>query len=83
MSKIHHCHYCSVDTHANISALLLLCCGRKLKLYKYTQPHIGTPEPLPETGVLANKKPRKSDILTESQSHRVTESQRDKPEHYI
>ena len=28
--------------------------GRKLKVYKYTEPLIGTPEPLPETGVLAN-----------------------------
>ena len=25
-------------------------------LYKYTQPLFGTPEPLPETGVLANQK---------------------------
>ena len=32
----------------------LLCCGRKLKEYKNTQPLIGMPEPLPETGVLAN-----------------------------
>ena len=47
----------------------------KLKEYKYTQPLIGMPEPLPETGVLANQKPRKSDILTESQSDRVTKGQ--------
>ena len=32
----------------------LLCCGRKLKENKNTQPLIGMPEPLPETGVLAN-----------------------------
>ena len=32
----------------------LLCCGRKLEEYKNTQPLIGMPEPLPETGVLAN-----------------------------
>ena len=30
-------------------------CGGKLKVYKYTQPLIGTPEPLPETGVLADQ----------------------------
>ena len=29
-------------------------CVRKLKEYKNTQPLIGMPEPLPETGVLAN-----------------------------
>ena len=29
-------------------------CGRKLKEYKNTQPLIGMPEHLPETGVLAN-----------------------------
>ena len=32
----------------------LLCCNRKLKEYKNTQPLIGMPEPLSETGVLAN-----------------------------
>ena len=32
----------------------LLCCGRKVKDYKNTQPLIGMPEPLPETSVLAN-----------------------------
>ena len=26
MFEIHNCHYCCVDAHANISALLLLCC---------------------------------------------------------
>ena len=26
MFETHHCHYCSVDAHANISPLLLLCC---------------------------------------------------------
>ena len=34
-------------------------CDRKLKMYKYTQPLIGMPEPLPETGVLANHIARK------------------------
>ena len=35
--------------HSNVKP-----CGKKLKEYKNTQPLIGTPEPLPETCVLAN-----------------------------
>ena len=45
-----------------MASLLRCCavqpCGRKLKLYKYTQSLIGAPDPLPETGVLANQKHR-------------------------
>ena len=40
---VHSSLYCAVKP-----------CGRKLKEYKNTQPLIGPPEPLPETGVLAN-----------------------------
>ena len=32
----------------------LLCCGRKLKEDKNMQPIIGMPEPLSETGILAD-----------------------------
>ena len=45
-------------------------CGRKLKDYKYTQPLIGMPEPLPETSVLANQKPRKMYTLTDWLAYR-------------
>ena len=39
---VHSSLYCAVKP-----------CGRKLKEYKNTQPLIGMPKPLPETGVLA------------------------------
>ena len=50
-----------------------LCCGRKLKEYKNTQPLIGMPEPLPETGVLANHSLGKFE-RNDRMKHRMTKS---------
>ena len=57
----------------------LLCCVGKLKEYKNTQPLIGMPEPLPETGVLANhslgkfeRNERKKDRKNERMKGRVS-----------
>ena len=48
---------CPCSCHFLVCALL--CWVGKLKEYKNTQPLIGMPEPLPETGVLANHSSRK------------------------
>ena len=56
-------------------------CGRKLKEYKNTQPLIGPPEPLPETGVLANHSsdfgPAKQTQSTQTNRHLLWRSHQD------
>ena len=55
----------------------LLCFDRKLKEYKNTQPLIGMPEPLPETGVLANHSSGKFE-RNDRKNERKNERKKDK-----
>ena len=61
MFEIRHCHYYSVNTYAKFSDPFTLLFSHVVESWKSKNTRnlwLRTPEPLPETGVLANQKPR-------------------------